>query len=102
MNEATDMTFDFSTTGIAWPTDKEKYAPTKYTPDSIVPPPNWAQRYPGGRYDADHPPPDLSQDESFMVWMRVAALPDFRKIWGRNDVEPLSEGRWRMHIDMSK
>ncbi|KAI9273072.1 LEM3/CDC50 family protein [Phascolomyces articulosus] len=101
VNAATDMTYGFTTTGIAWPTDKDKYGPTRYTPDSVVPPPNWAQRYPEGRYDAAHPPPDLSQDESFMVWMRVAALPDFRKIWGRNDVEPLTEGRWRMRIDMN-
>ena len=37
-----------------------------------------------------------------MVWMRVAALPDFRKIWGRNDNDVLQPGRWRIQIDMSK
>jgi hypothetical protein len=37
-----------------------------------------------------------------MVWMHVAALPDFRKIWGRNDNEKLTPGRWRISIDMSK
>lgn len=36
-----------------------------------------------------------------MVWMHVAALPDFRKIWARNDVETLEAGRWRVGIDMS-
>ena len=27
----------------------------------------------------------LNQDEHFAVWMRSAALPDFRKLWGRID-----------------
>ncbi|KAI8139411.1 ligand-effect modulator 3 family [Fennellomyces sp. T-0311] len=96
-----DTTYEFARTGIAWPTDKDKYGPTRYTPESVVPPPNWALRYPNGRYDADHPPPDLSKDEDFMVWMRVAALPDFRKIWGRNDAVALEAGRWRISIDMN-
>lgn len=37
-----------------------------------------------------------------MVWMHVAALPDFRKIWARNDSQDLPAGRWRISIDMSK
>ena len=37
-----------------------------------------------------------------MVWMHVGALPDFRKIWGRNDSSDLPAGRWRVTIDMSK
>ncbi|KAI9496128.1 CDC50 family protein [Zychaea mexicana] len=101
INQPTESTYDFATTGIAWPTDKDKYGITQYTPDSVVPPPNWALRYPDGRYNDAHPPPNLSQDESFMVWMRVAALPDFRKIWGRNDAMALSEGRWRIQVDMN-
>ena len=32
----------------------------------------------------------------------MAALPDFRKIWARNDHDDLPEGRWRIYIDMSK
>ncbi|KAI8372765.1 cell division control protein 50 [Radiomyces spectabilis] len=93
--------YTFQKTGIAWPTDKQKYRPTQYATDQIAPPPNWSLRYPNGTYDDAHPPPDLSTDEAFMVWMHVAALPDFRKIWGRNDQDDLVAGRWRVSIDMN-
>jgi hypothetical protein len=62
---------------------------------------NWATRYPNGSYTQDYPPPDLSTMERLMVWMHVAALPDFRKIWARNDDENLGVDRWRISIDMS-
>ncbi|ORZ02769.1 ligand-effect modulator 3 family [Syncephalastrum racemosum] len=94
-------TYSFDTTNLAWPTDKHKYGKTQYPSSSLAPPPNWATRYPNGRYDDTHPPPDLSKDESFMVWMRMAALPDFRKIWGRNDAQTLEQGRYRISIDMN-
>lgn len=67
-----------------------------------MPPPNWSLRYPDGKYTDEYPAPDLSNMERFMVWMHVAALPDFRKIWGRNDQDSLQVGRWRISIDMSK
>jgi hypothetical protein len=95
-------TYEMTTRGIAWPTDKQKYGPTKYEISAIVPPPNWALRYPNGQYTEEFPPPDLSTQERFMVWMHVAALPDFRKIWQRNDTADLPAGRWRLSIDMSK
>lgn len=96
------QSFVLSSQNIAWPSDKQKYGQTKYPTSDIVPPPNWANRYPNGQYTADYPPPNLSEDEHFMVWMHVAALPDFRKMWGRNDTSDLTAGRWRVSMDMSK
>lgn len=69
--------------------------------DEIVPPPNWQPRYPNGRFTEEFPPPDLKSMENFQVWMHMAALPDFRKIWARNDQDDLQAGRWRAYIDMN-
>ncbi|KAF7731669.1 hypothetical protein EC973_008839 [Apophysomyces ossiformis] len=101
VNAPQPMVYPFSNTGIAWPTDKQKYQPTHYSISQIAPPPNWALRYPNGSYTQQYPPPDLTKMERLMVWMHVAALPDFRKIWARNDQDDLVAGRWRVHIDMN-
>ncbi|RCH85883.1 hypothetical protein CU098_009147 [Rhizopus stolonifer] len=97
---ATSYAFDRS--NIAWPSDKQKYKPTTYPTSAIAPPMNWADRYPNGTYTQEYPPPDVSTMERLMVWMHVAALPDFRKIWARNNNENLNADRWRINIDLSK
>lgn len=94
--------YTFSRSNIAWPEDFQKYRPTQYSIEQLAPPPNWALRYPDGKYTEEYPPPDLSNMERLMVWMHMAALPDFRKIWARNDNDDLPAGRWRIYIDMSK
>ncbi|KAL7333855.1 alkylphosphocholine resistance protein lem3 [Mucor circinelloides] len=99
VDSATPQTYVLSPHNIAWPSDQQKYGPTKYKTSEIAPPPNWALRYPNGQYTDEYPPPDLSTQERFMVWMHVAALPDFRKIWARNDTQDLQAGRWRISID---
>ncbi|KAL0138954.1 LEM3/CDC50 family protein [Mucor lusitanicus] len=99
VDSQTPQTYVLSPHNIAWPSDQQKYGPTKYQTSEIAPPPNWALRYPNGQYTDEYPPPDLSTQERFMVWMHVAALPDFRKIWARNDTQDLQAGRWRISID---
>ncbi|KAI8970668.1 cell cycle control protein [Pilobolus umbonatus] len=101
VNTPSPLTYEFTTHGIAWPTDSKKYNPTKYAITDIVPPPNWAKRYPNGEYTAEYPPPELAMMERFQVWMHVAALSDFRKIWGKNEHDTLVAGRWRITIDMN-
>ncbi|OZJ02699.1 hypothetical protein BZG36_04602 [Bifiguratus adelaidae] len=96
--------YNFSTIGIAWPSDQRKYGKTNYNTSQIVPPPNWQPHYPGGQYKDGDPifgPPDLEMDEPFQVWMRTAGLPDFRKLWGRNDGQVLTAGTYQVDIDMN-
>lgn len=96
----TSNTYNLSEKGIAWPGESGKYKSPQYSIDQIVPPPNWALRYPNG-YTNDTPPPDLSTDEHFQNWMRVAALPTFSKLYSRNDDETLVAGTYTILVNMS-
>jgi hypothetical protein len=90
-------------TGLTWASEYQKYGTTGYQLGQIVPPPNWQSRFPQGQYTEQYPPPDLGkQMERLKVWMSVAALPDFRKLWGKNDDQDLAAGRYRVTIDLSK
>jgi len=41
---------------------------------------------------------DMHGDEHFIVWMRTAGLPNFRKLWGRIDGD-LKAGSYELWID---
>ncbi|KAK9687999.1 alkylphosphocholine resistance protein lem3 [Basidiobolus ranarum] len=97
----TKETYTFGSDGIAWASDADKYKKTSYTYSQALPPPNWAKRYPNGTYTAEYPPPDISTDQHFQVWMRTAGLPSFRKLYGRNDNDGLKKGQYEMVIDMN-
>lgn len=83
--------------GIAWDSDKSLYKKTGLDPSSIAVPPNWAVKYPGG-YSEANPPPDISQDEHLIVWMRTAALPTFSKLYMRNDADKLTKGTYQLNV----
>lgn len=87
--------------GIAWPGEAKKYGVTKYAIGAASPPPYWAAQYPNG-YTNSTPPPDLSLDEHFQVWMRTAGLPTFRKLFFRNDNENMAPGLYSIVIHMSE
>ncbi|EKM55759.1 uncharacterized protein PHACADRAFT_256619 [Phanerochaete carnosa HHB-10118-sp] len=88
-------TYLWSEKGIAWPGEAKKYASSPgYNIDDIVPPPNWALRYPS--YSNSTPPPNLKLDEHFQNWMRTAGLSTFTKLWGRNDAASLAQGRYQI------
>ncbi|KAH9048526.1 transcription regulator [Lactarius hengduanensis] len=94
-------TYNFSQQGIAWSGEAKKYkSPPGYNLSEIIPPPNWAKRFPNG-YTTDQPPPDLHTDEHFQNWMRTAGLPTFTKLYGRNDNDQLVQGRYQITIDMN-
>ncbi|KAH8165551.1 hypothetical protein CIB48_g2684 [Xylaria polymorpha] len=91
-------TYKWSEDGIAWESDMDLYQPLE-SPDFglIIPPPNWRERYPDGRYTTDYPPPDLKKDEHFISWMRTAALPSFFKPWAFGN-ETLEAGFYTIDI----
>lgn len=64
-----------STSGIAWHTDLAK----KFS--GTAQPANFNTE-PGLRGGAALPAAPLNSNERFVVWMRTAALPSFRKLWG--------------------
>jgi hypothetical protein len=86
-----------NTSNIAWSSDAALYGKTQYKLDQIVPPPNWAKRYPNG-YTESNPPPDLSTDQPFQVWMRTAGLPSFSKLARRNDTLAMAAGTYNVTI----
>jgi hypothetical protein len=101
-------TFEFSQIGIAWPEDASQYAATKWNtseraaliPTRLIPPPQWRQAWPelwGNGYNQSNLP-DLKTWERFHVWMRKAALPTFRKLWGLNNTQNLDRGTWQVSI----
>ncbi|KAG0242826.1 LEM3/CDC50 family protein [Mortierella sp. GBAus27b] len=86
--------------GISWKSDMKKYGNSAYTDiTKIRPPPNW-RNYRAG-YSATNPPSDLSKDEHFQVWMRTAGLPNFRKLYAKNEQDDLMAGTYTIDIDMN-
>ncbi|ORY30577.1 ligand-effect modulator 3 family [Naematelia encephala] len=98
-NGAENQTYNFTEKGIAWSGIAKNYVvtPDYSSPSDVLPPPNWARRYPNNYTEF----PNLRDDEHFQVWMRVAALPTFRKLWARNDNEIMSSGRYRVVVYMN-
>jgi hypothetical protein len=84
-------------TNIAWSSEADLYGKTEYNYSQIVPPPNWAKRYPNG-YTATLGPPDLKTWQHFHNWMRTAATPDFTKLYQRNDVDTMKSGTYQLDI----
>ncbi|KAI1362314.1 CDC50 family protein [Xylaria arbuscula] len=90
--------YTWSESGIAWESDMALYKNLEEPDyDVIIPPPNWRIRYPNERYDEDHPPPNIKDDEHFISWMRTAALPSFFKPWAFGN-ETLAAGTYSIDI----
>ncbi|KAG0006155.1 hypothetical protein BGZ80_000951 [Entomortierella chlamydospora] len=96
----TNLPYNLTDTGIAWK-DGFKYGSNPYTNLSAVkPPPNWAKNFPNG-YTNDTPPIDVTKDEHFQVWMRTSGLPNFRKMYAKNEEDDLPMGTYTIDIDMN-
>jgi hypothetical protein len=94
-SDADYQIYPFYQHDITWPIDNRDFKSTEYNIESIIPPPNWRQRYPEWTAESlEH----FNLNEHFKVWMRVVATPDFKKLYGRNDAKVLERGLWRISI----
>ena len=99
-SDASNPNYVFSESGIAWPGEAKKYSSAPgYDLSEIVPPPGWQARFPDG-YTSDNVP-NLHTDEHFQNWMRVAGLPTFTKLYGRNDQDTMKAGVYQLGVNMS-
>ncbi|KAH0541867.1 hypothetical protein FGG08_003672 [Glutinoglossum americanum] len=98
--DRSNKTYPMYEKGIAWPSDKALYGPTKYKVGEIAVPPNWQERWPNG-YTDENPPPNLAEDEKFQVWMRTAGLPAFSKLALRNDNLTMERGNYQVDIELN-
>ncbi|CCD34653.1 putative lem3 cdc50 family protein [Botrytis cinerea BcDW1] len=81
---------------VSWSSDRELYGQTKYNWSDVIVPPNWVERYPNNYSDDYHP--DLENDQAFQVWMRLAGLPTFSKLFQRNDDDTMTTGQYQVNI----
>ncbi|KAF9505689.1 hypothetical protein BS47DRAFT_1353728 [Hydnum rufescens UP504] len=96
-----NSTYNFTDKGIAWPGEAKKYVntPGYKNLSEIIPPPNWALRFPNG-YNSTNIP-QLRDDEHFQNWMRTAGLPTFTKLYFRNDHDVMSKGDYEISVFMN-
>jgi hypothetical protein len=97
-SSASNVTYNMTSEGTAWSTDKDLYkTPPGYSDYSeVVPPPNWREVYP--EYNNETGWPNLHDDDHFQTWMRTAGLPTFSKLYLRNDNETMQAGRYSIDI----
>ncbi|QPG74374.1 hypothetical protein FOA43_001701 [Brettanomyces nanus] len=100
LNAVNDTTDDYMLyrEGIAWGYNKGRFKKTKYSPDEVVPPPNWIKMYPNG-YNSTNMP-NIADWPELQNWMAPAALTPFSKMVGRNDDDKLTKGTYEVSIGL--
>jgi hypothetical protein len=102
----TTYLYPFNTSGVSWKSDSDRFGDTEWRKQpnwqqKIIPPPLWQKTIPefANGYNETNLP-NLKTYERLQVWMRTAGLPNFRKLWGVNNVI-LPSGTWQMDIRSS-
>lgn len=101
-------TVSFLNTGIAWTTDKNQKFNNPPPADNLAEafqhytqPFFWQKRV--EELDPGNPDNNGYENEAFIVWMRTAAFPDFRKLYGRlnrtQHPQGLTKGTYTLEID---
>jgi len=88
VNRDNSNSIEFTEKGISWSSDRDKYSNLEVNQEvlnTLIPPPAWQKfpQYKDGKYTSTNFP-KLADMERFQVWMRVAGLPNFRKLYGQN------------------
>ncbi|XBW38417.1 hypothetical protein QEN19_004005 [Hanseniaspora menglaensis] len=91
--------FVFTTTGITWGDNSDRFKKTKLDYSKIAPPPYWKQMFPDG-YNSTNVP-DISSWEHFQNWMSNPALPIFSKLMGKNLDSSLVAGLYQIDIGLN-
>ena len=101
-----NASIDISRTGIAWKTDHTtKFNNPPYSSNISMAFEGTAQplfwRRPVYQLDPGNNDNNGYKNEAFEVWMRTAAFPTFRKLYGRLNVNRLDPGSYRVIINYS-
>lgn len=100
------LTVPLIRTGIAWSTDKSTKFNNPKSFDNTIKPPNWRKNI--TELDLNDPDNNGYKNEDLIVWMRTAALPNFRKFYRKinhstlNFTNGLPKGTYSLTIDYSK
>jgi hypothetical protein len=68
--------------------------------DNYVHPPNWQKNV--TELDLEDPENNGYDNEDLIVWMRTAALPTFRKLYRKVELNSLPAGEYELHVNYSK
>ena len=93
---------------IVWPQDRDNIFrnPPMDKLDSYEKPKNWTKKVTD--LDPMHPENNGFLNGHFIVWMRTAAFPEFRKLWGKLEVKEITSnpylpfGEYRIRINYCK
>jgi hypothetical protein len=82
-----EVWYSFPDKDISWKSDNVFVKPSRYSLDQVRAPPYWRNKT---KYGVDpktgkylNQLPDLGLDERFLNWIRLSALPTFRKLYGK-------------------
>ncbi|KJE92906.1 transmembrane protein 30A [Capsaspora owczarzaki ATCC 30864] len=97
---STTVPYAVTATGIAWSSDVDTKFSNPSSFANTVKPPNWPANVTTYLSSSNpvHPNGEAYENEDFIVWMRTAALPNFRKLYRILDA-PLAAGTYDITID---